>query len=266
MYHVNVEGKMDTEGDNADTNHVKSILDLHENIAREFREQGLELLNKRRCFDANYARMDPKRDEFFNTKDMNAMQKFPQDGLSLVSPDLLKMNGFISSVHYGYDQPMVKIGITRKLITAHTVHEFINKFGPRAVHEFICGKRGLTYYRSQIVPLDGLDETKNMKSTFTKRNREKITFEEYYINEKKVRLFEPEEKALIVSYGYDKKGKRNKLGGIKNDGYKQKVMQNANYYLPQTVRIIVPMEQQNDATKEEMRKTSHPLQMSLLIQ
>ena len=89
-----VEGKMDTDDDNAGTKHVKSTSELHENIAREFREQGLELLNKRRCFDANYAQMHPKDDAYYNTKDINAMQKFRQDGISLVFPDLLKMNGF----------------------------------------------------------------------------------------------------------------------------------------------------------------------------
>lgn len=261
-----IEGKMDTDSNDDndnDSNCIKTVATIFDNMqSAEFRAQGFNILNKERCLHANYAQMSPRDDAYYNTKDIGTMKEYKQDGVSLGFPDLKLMQGFTSSVLYGFDQPMVKIGMARKLITAHPVYDFIRKCGVDKVHGFILGKRGLTNYSNpaQIVPLDGLDKSKNMKSTFKRRIGKEfidITFESYYKN-KGVRLYESGDEPLIKSYGYYRNGKRIKIDEIENKKQREGVEKRANFYLPGTIHVIVPMEQQNDNTKQEMRQTSHP--------
>ena len=45
------------------------------------------------------------------------------------------------------------------------------------------------------MPIDGVDASKDVKSTFGKRNGEEVTFEKYYKNKRNVKLNEAEEQA-----------------------------------------------------------------------
>jgi len=223
---------------------------VYEKCELQFQEQGLNILNRQRFFAANYTQLHKKEDSYFSLRNMNELEEWRQNGVDLRYPDLRCLRGYKSSISYT-TRCVVKTQLAHKLITKHSVFDLIQKYGVSKVDEFIKGKRAVTSYSNQIVELDGLDESKNLDSTFTLDKGESITFRDYYTKMKKdlngqsVKLVEHHEKALVVHHRYEGRGNDRRI--------KQTL-----YFLPQTLFIIAPNENYNEDTKKRLRQLSHP--------
>lgn len=246
----NDEDGQDFENDDNNIDNNQTFRQLYKKCAPQFQEQGLNIINRQRFFGANYTQLHRREDKYYSLRNLNDMEIWTQNGIDLSLPDLRCLTGYKSTVTYA-KHCITKTQLANKLITKHSIHDFIKRHGIRKVSEFIRGKRAVTNYSNQIIELDGLDDTKNLDSTFKVDDNSDITFREYYQSKKKgfdgknIRLLEDHEEALVIHHKYVGRGDKKRIV-------------DTIHYLPQLLYIIVPVEQHNDRTKKQMRRISHP--------
>ena len=235
---------------NHNYNDIKSFRQLYKQCAPQFQEQGLNIINRSRFFGANYTQLHRKEDRYYSLQNLREMEVWNQNGNDLCLPDLRCLSGYKSTVTYA-KHCITKTKLANKLITKHSIHDFIKRHGVRKVDKFIRGKRAVTNYSNQIIELDGLDSNKNLDTTFTLDDNTSISFRDYFekrkkgFDGKKIRLLEEHEEALVIHHKFTGRGDNRKIV-------------DTIYYPPQLLFIIVPVEQHNDRTKSQMRRKSHP--------
>ena len=156
-----------------------SFRQLYKECALQFQEQGLNIINRQRFFGANYTQLHRREDKYYSLRNLGDMEIWPQQGIDLQYPDLRCLCGYKSTVTYATNC-IVKTQLAHKLITKHSIHDFIAQHGVDKVDRFIRGKRAVTSYSNQIIELDGLDSTKNLDSTFELDKGQTISFRDYY--------------------------------------------------------------------------------------
>lgn len=237
----------ENDGDN-DKNGT-TFRQLYKQCAPQFREQGLNIINRQRFFSANYTQLHRREDRYYSLQNFQEMDVWEQKGCDLEQPDLRCLSGYKSTVTYA-NKCVTKTQLANKLITKHSIHDFIKRHGVRKVDAFIRGKRAVTNYSNQIIELDGLDADKGLDSTFSMDGKD-ISYRDYYeqkktgFNKKRIRLLEDHEEALVIHHKYTGRGDK-------------KQIVDTIHYLPQLLFIIVPVEQHNDRTKSKMRRIAHP--------
>ena len=96
--------------------------ELYGNIDLQFREQGLNIINRQRWRNGNFVTLHQRDNVFFNTANIDRMETVPQRGLSLEFPDLRLLTGFKCSVHYAFRTSLVK---TMKAATTLTTSKTV---------------------------------------------------------------------------------------------------------------------------------------------
>ena len=235
-------------GPNIQQKSTQSFQQLYKQCSSQFQEQGLNIINRQRFYGANYTQFD-RTNEFYSLRDIDQMRDIRQNGLDLQYPDLRVLDGYESSVTYAKRDCVIKTESRRRLITKDSVHDFIRKYGVQAVSQWIKGKRAITTYSHQIIKMDGLDPSLNLDKTFMKDGNP-ISYKEYYSKKKDlygnlIKLREQHEEALVINHFY--------IGPPHNRRIK-----NTSHFLPQLLYVIVPHELQNEGTRAQMRKESHP--------
>ena len=234
---------------NNDEDETKSFRQLYKQCAPQFQEQGLNIINRQRFFGANYTQLHRREDRYYSLQNLKEMEIWNQNGCDLLLPDLRCLSGYKSTVTYA-KHCITKTQLANKLITKHSIHDFIKQHGVRKVDAFIRGKRAVTNYSNQIIELDGLDPDKSLDSTFTMDDAA-ISYRDYYETKKKgfdgkrIRLLEDHEEALVIHHKYTGRGDKKRII-------------DTIHYPPQLLFIIVPVEQHNDRTKLQMRRIAHP--------
>ena len=143
---------------------------------------------------------------------------------------------------------VTKTQLCHKLITYHSLHDFIKRWGLDRVRKWIKGKRAITTYSQQIVQMDDLDGKLNLDSTF-KRDGTVISYMDYYSQKKDVfgnciKLREKIEKALVISHKF--KGRVRDRKSV-----------DTIHFLPQLLHVIVSNELQSDNTRQMTIEKSH---------
>ena len=138
-----------TESENENA-YRPSFHQLYRKCAPQFKEQGLNIINRQRFFGANYTQLHRREDKYYSLRNLRDMEEWGQNGDDLQFPDLRLLSGYKSTVVYA-NECIVKTQLAHKLITKHSIHDLIRAHGVDRVDSFIKGKRAITSYRLRDV-------------------------------------------------------------------------------------------------------------------
>eukprot|EP01084_Bolivina_argentea_P248271 415259_1 len=237
-----------------DSKDQKSFGQYFQMVKKEYREMGLNVINRERFYSAGWNKIFRTDDIYYNLKEKRSITFAEQEG-NMKYPNVSYLKGYKSTIHYAVNQQiLIKTSINQKCITADSVYDFIKSYGRTATKQFVTGKTGITNYgessiknknmRDSTFKIADLSTSMNLDSTF-KKNDKDVTFRHYYTKDKGLKLHHENEKAMLVVHRY-------------KWGTKKQEIEDTIHFPPQFVHILLTNNELKEETKSDRRRKSHP--------